>query len=91
MTKKQLESLTAGDIVYDKAHGLPFEFVSINPCWKGFLTSREIATRKPDHYLVTLKPVEGQDYFGLYKFEHVYTFGWGIKFDSKQIRIGGAQ
>ncbi len=89
MTRQELSTLQAGDIVYDKAHGLPFEFVRANPCWNGFLTSKQIENRKPDNYLVTLKPIEGQDYFGLYKFEHHYTFGRGIDIDSKHLRIGG--
>jgi hypothetical protein len=86
MTKKDAKALTKGAIVYDKAHGFPFEFVRLCPYWKGFLSSAELGNRNPDGYELLLKPIENQDYFGLYKFEHHYTFGRGISIDSKKMK-----
>ena len=87
MTRKELSTLAPGSIVYDKAHGLPFEFVMACPCWNGFLPSKDLAERKPDSYDLLLKPVNGQDYYGLYKFENHFTFGRGLYIDSKQLKL----
>jgi hypothetical protein len=88
MRRTELVKLAPGDIVYDKQHGLPFEFVSISPIWNGFLTTKELNERKPDSYELVLKPIDGQDYYGLYKFGNHYTFGRGISIDSKKMKLG---
>ena len=88
MNRAELKKLSQGDIIYDKQHGLPFEFVSISPVWNGFLTSKELSERKPDSYELVLKPIEGQDYYDLYKFKNHYTFGRGISIDSRKMKLG---
>lgn len=88
MRRTELEKLSPGMTIYDKQHGLPFEFVSISRIWNGFLTSKEMSERQPDSYELVLKPIEGQDYYNLYKFENHYTFGRGISIDSKKMKLG---
>ena len=86
MTRKEALATKPGDIVYDKKFGFPFEVVRVCPWWIGFLTYQETQTTPPNGYNITLKPVEGQDNQGEYKFEPHYTFGRGISIDIKKLK-----
>lgn len=88
MTREELKTLKPGEILYDKKYGFKFELASVCPYWRGFLSQAEIERQRPDGYDLCLKPVEGQDYQGLYKFENHFTFGRGIYINSKRMKRG---
>ena len=65
MTKAELKTLKAGDIISDKKYGFKFELVKVctyNTAFNGKVID------------LMLIPVDGQNYKGLYTFEKGYTY-----------------